>query len=289
MKANVNLVVDYLSKEGTPKTPDWTNVNLETSTALLIMLAQRCAPATAAKTLCAYRGILKEALKMGLIDAETYLQASNVSVAPQQRPLGRAMAKGEVRALRSACFLEAKPIGSRDLAIISILYELGLRRCEIAALKLSDYVMKSNELIVRPRTSSRGQSRVVQLPQTCCDALSDWLVVRGAEPGALFCPMKKDQSPQIRHMSEQAVNDVVATRAREAGVPSLTSNDLRRTFIDDMFLSGKTLSAIQDLAGHARVETTLRYDHRRGLQEPLTLRSAAAMVDIPCSEESVQG
>ena len=74
--------------------------------------------------LAAVRGTLKEAWRLGQIDAETLARASDVpNVKAAMLPAGRHVDMGEVTALFRAC--GDAPVGARDAAMLALLYGCG--------------------------------------------------------------------------------------------------------------------------------------------------------------------
>ena len=67
-----------------------------------------------------------------------------------------------------------------------------------------------------------NQIREVPLKNGTVDAVRAWLAHRGQEPGPLLCPVLKGGRIQYRRLSEQAIYNICAKRAEEAGIASYT-------------------------------------------------------------------
>ena len=120
--------------------------------------------------------------------------------------------------------------------------------------------------------------RLVYVVGGAAEALEDWLVRRGEEPGSLFCPiLKNGYIYKDRGLTDQAVYNVLKKRGTQAGVARFSPHDLRRTFVGDLLERGVDIVTVQHLAGHANVSTTARYD-RRGEE---TKKKAAHSLHLP--------
>ncbi len=252
----------------------WSRLHYQHTAAVRSALADRYAPATANKMLSALRGVLRECWRLGQMQAEDYQRAVDLgSVMGVRLPRGRALTIGEVTALFQA--LDAGPAGTRDAAVMALLYGAGLRRSEIVMLNREDYEPESGELTVR---SGKGnKDRLVYAANGSQDALSAWLHYRGDEPGSLFWPVDKGGKPQPRRMTGQAVLLMLRKRAAQANVQRFGPHDLPRTFISHLLERGADISVIQRLAGHSQVTTTARYD-MRGEEAK---RKAVELLQIP--------
>lgn len=254
----------------------WHALRYEHTQAIRAFLAKSYAPATANKMLAALKGVLKQAWTLELMDSESYQRAINLPTVKGSRlPKGRALSHEEIRAVFKACAKAGSLSGIRDAAILAVLYGAGLRREEIVNLDLSDYVPQSGALTIQ--RGKGNKARMVFATNGAHDALEDWLEVRGNEPGPLFIPVLKGERLVIRRLSTQAIYNLLRKRAEEAGVAPFSPHDLRRSMISDLLDAKVDLATVQQMAGHANVNTTARYD-RRGEEAK---RQAAKMLKIP--------
>jgi len=238
----------------------WECVRYPHTQALRATLGERYAPATANKHLAALRGVLKEAWRLGLMDAEDYQRAVDVGdIRAVTLPRGRALTPGELRALFIACRDDTIG-GVRDAALLAVLYGCGLRRAELVALDHADYHAETRALTVRHGKGDKA--RVVYLPGSGVGLLGAWLTARGDAPGPLFLPVNKAGAVAHRRMAAQTVYDLLARRIRAARVVAASPHDLRRTFVSDLLDAGVDVATVQRMAGHANVATTARYDRR---------------------------
>lgn len=237
---------------------------------------------------------------------EISVQASRVmavkGVKGTRAEKGRHIETGELSALMQACVADSTPAGVRDAAIIALAYSTGLRRSELAGLTLADvrWTAKGEaDVMVVPGKGDKTRKAFVYNGSAA--VLRDWLAERGDEPGALFYPVNKSgkiiretRSVGIKRggtievepiVSDEALAQMLAKRADQAGVDNLTWHDFRRTFAGSLLDNGTDLVTVQKLMGHSSPTTTSNYDRRpedakrravRGLHVPYRARKTAA-------------
>lgn len=255
---------------------DWTAIGYQHVAALRSQLvARNLSPATVNRTLASVKGVIRQAWLLGWIPAETYQRVREVkgvlNIAP---PHGHELSHGELSALFRACAEDASPEGARDSVVLALLYGCGLRRAELCALDLSDF--ENGSLRVRGKGH---RIRLAPVDDGALDALEDWLKVRGHAPGALIWPSGEGKGRKLvnRHMSPDSIWHICEKRAAEAGVPVFRPHDLRRSFVSHLLDAKVDLSIVSKLAGHAQLQTTMRYDMRPEAAK----REGARMLHVP--------
>jgi integrase/recombinase XerC len=143
--------------------------------------------------------------------------------------------------------------GKRDIAILTLLYGLGLRLSE--ALGLSRGEAPLSEMLV---VTGKGQKqRLLPVLPAVRAAVADYLA---ACPHALVM-----DGPLFVGARGGALNPRIVQRQMEAirghlGLPeSATPHALRHSFATHLLAAGGDLRAIQELLGHASLSTTQRY------------------------------
>jgi len=254
----------------------WHLLRYAHTQALRAKIAERYAPQSANKILCALRGVLKECARLELMSAEEALRASDLpSLRGTRLPRGRALAAGELKALFDACD-GSTARGARDAALLALLYGAGLRRSEAVRVGLRDLDLVGGSIRV---TGKGDRQRAVPFAPGVREVVERWLLVRAEAPGPFLLPVRKGGrvEPDGRGMGGQAVLMILRRLAKRCGVAPFSPHDARRSFISDLLDAGADISTVQQLAGHAQVTTTTRYD-RRGEH---TRRRVIGMLHLP--------
>jgi len=276
IEQSLRLIGELVTGEETTALP-WHELRPQHVTAIRQRLAEECTSHnTANRHLSALRGVLKECWRLELMGIEEYHRAIDFKPVKGSGPdqaAGRALAVGELGALLEACARDSTAAGDRDAAIIAVMYCGGLRRAEVASLTVEAFDEGKCTLIV---TGKGNKTRNVPV-LAACDAISDWLNMRGWHDGPMFNRIRKGGEILPNGVTAQSVYDILSKRATQANVKAFTPHDLRRTFAGDMMDQGVDVVTVQKLMGHANTKTTSGYD-RRGERAKM---AAAETLHIP--------
>lgn len=280
MRHALGVIVNQVAPGMDPHTFPWAALRYQHTTAIRAKLAaSEYSAAGANKMISALRGVLKEAWQLGQISAEDYQRAVNLKAIRGQQvekaETGRHLKPGELAALMRACD-DGTKAGVRDAALIAVAYTAGLRRAELATLRLQDWNGANDECVLTVHGKG-NKTRAVPLAESACDALFDWLQIRGPWAGALFTRVHRGDHVTVAGMTTQAIYFIMQQRAEQAGVKEFSPHDLRRTFAGDLLDAGADISTVQKLMGHASVTTTAGYDRR----DAKVKRAAVNKLHIP--------
>jgi len=153
--------------------------------------------------------------------------------------------------------------GLRDRALIETLFSTGLRLSELARLDRDHINLKTREFGV---IGKGRKPRVVFLGNAATEWLGRYLQARPDRWKPLFIRMKgkldaTPGGPGMR-MSTRSIERVVQKYVRLAGLGvKATPHTLRHSFATDLLSNGADLRAVQELLGHANLNTTQIYTH----------------------------
>jgi integrase len=154
----------------------------------------------------------------------------------------------------------ARKAGPEVLALVLLGADAGLRRGEIIALEQTDVDLRRGQITIARSdwcgeigSPKGGKTRRVPLTQRLADALQSIRHLRG--PRALY-----QRSGEL--VTETTLRSWMERAERAGGLPVTGHiHILRHTFCSHLAMRGAPAKAIQELAGHADLSTTMRYMH----------------------------
>lgn len=220
------------------------------------------APATINLQISILKMVAKQAWLKGMMKLETYTAIRECkSVRGSRVSKGRALNLRESNRLLATAELKDSAIGTRDAAIIALAIGCGMRRAEIAGLKLQAINLDTHVITI---LGKGNKERRVTPCDEAWERLQEWLNLRGDEGAEnVFVTVKKGN--HIMHfmpLTESGIYKLMRTNATQAKVASFTPHDLRRTFATRLLDTGADINTVRKVMGHSSVVTTQRYDKR---------------------------
>ena len=153
----------------------------------------------------------------------------------------------------------ATPRGTRDAAMLELLYATGLRASELTGLTLGDLHLDAGYL----RCVGKGsKERVVPMGTPAGAAVSAYLesgrpaLLKGRRSETLF--VGRGGAPLTR----QGFWKLIKSYGRRAGIrAALSPHVVRHSFATHLLENGADLRAVQMLLGHSDISTTQIYTH----------------------------
>jgi integrase/recombinase XerD len=179
---------------------------------------------------------------------------------PKALPKGL-LSIGQVEDVLNGCDT-TKPEGLRMRAMLEVLYSTGIRRFELAGLKLFDVDVERGALMVRQGKGAKD--RLVPVGERACAWVDKYLrevrpelesgLTKGADDYRLFL------DDDGRGFTPERIGDLVRRQLTAAGIEHPGSCHLFRVACaTHMLENGADIRFIQSLLGHAKLDTTQIY------------------------------
>ena len=218
-------------------------------------------PATINLRMCAVRAWVVEAMDNSLLDPVIGAGILRIKgVKSEGVRTGNWLDKKQAQAVLDNKDITT-PKGLRDRAIIAVAVGSGLRRSEIASLKVEDIQQRESRWVILDIIGKGGRVRTVPIKSWVKEAVDQWLIEADISEGLIFRAVRKGGQVIGESMSSQAVQDVIVKYGK------ISAHDLRRTFAKLAHVGGCPVDQIQISLGHKSLLTTERY---LGVRQDLT-------------------
>ena len=170
-----------------------------------------------------------------------------------EKTLPKVLTRAEYTRLLAAC-----AENPRDLAIITLFLQTGIKLSELVCLKVADIELAGqageNNGWLKVQEGSGRKGRVLPLNQKAGEALRTYLLVRGKpDVGTLFL----NRAGEL--LGSRGVQKVIEKYMGKAGIKGASVHSLRHTFGTHHAAKGTSIKTIQKVMGHKDSRTTEMY------------------------------
>lgn len=203
---------------------------------------------------------IKSFYKFMLIEDMISINPSELLESPKiQRKLPDTLSYNEINNLISVIDL-SKPDGSRNKAILEMLYSCGLRVSELTELKLSNLYLDIEFIKV---VGKGNKERLVPISNTAIKALKMWL-----NYGRVHTNIKKGEEDIVflnrrgSRLTRVFIFMLIKQLAENIGLKKkISPHTFRHSFATHLIEGGADLRAVQEMLGHESITTTEIYTH----------------------------
>ncbi|MEO7925062.1 MAG: site-specific tyrosine recombinase [Chitinophagaceae bacterium] len=213
-------------------------------------------PSSQARILSGIKAFYKYLLMEDMIvsDPSELLESPKIT-----RKLPDTLSYEEINKMIAAIDL-SKPEGSRNKAILEVLYGCGLRVSELTELKLSNLYLEIEFVKV---TGKGSKERLVPIGGSAIKALKIWI-----EQVRVHIPIKKGEEDMVflnrrgSRLSRMYIFMIIKNLAQIIGLKkSISPHTFRHSFATHLVEGGADLRAVQEMLGHESITTTEIYTH----------------------------
>ncbi|SET12924.1 Site-specific recombinase XerD [Nitrosospira multiformis] len=204
-------------------------------------------------------------------NAVTHNPVKGVKRPPVESWQGKTPALGDAQARALLETPKAETLkGKRDRAILSALLYHGIRREELAKLKVKDYNQMRRGVAHLRIKGKGGKMRFIPTHPSTLTLIEEYLEAAGHGPNPdapLFRPVKNNvHGHTLTALTPDSIYfEVVLKYLRKLGIfgENMGPHVMRATAATNALDNGADIAKVQEWLGHANIATTRIYDHRK--------------------------
>ena len=252
-RTDLNLFQTFLAERGAGDANDPTDVTARQLREYSVWMNRRGDSASSmARRLASLRSFYRYQRRQGLMDADPTV---GVRTPKQSRRLPRLMRPEDIIRLLDSIDV-ATVAGSRDRAMLEVMYGGGLRVAELVALDLDDLDPENHLLRVRGKGR---RERLCPIGPVATACVLQWRTRRTPsrlDDPALFLNLRGTR------LSDRSVGRLLRDYLLGAGLdPDASPHTLRHSFATHLLDRGADLRSVQEMLGHRKLTTTQIYTH----------------------------
>lgn len=175
-------------------------------------------------------------------------------------------ADGWAKLLEAAMARPDSPIARRDVALIRLMHDRGLRRGEALGLDLAHVDLAAGTISIRGK--GRSARETLTVGPKVVEALSRWIASRGPTPGPLFVRLDPGQDAPDEgsdgRLTGYSVARIVAGLSKRAGLDRVARpHGLRHSSITEALDRGHDVRAVARFSRHKSLDILMVYDDNR--------------------------
>lgn len=262
---DLSQFLEYVESHSGSKLSDWSTVDevdIEAYLAYMKHKDQPYASSTIARKVAAIKSFYNYLAAEGVVSDNPTIDIDSPKV---KKRLPQTLSPTEVERLLESPSSINTPKNLRDVTLLNILYETGMRVTEVVSIQLEDVDLK-HAILSSP--TRQGEAREIPLE----DSTQALLVEYMAEGRPQLAKSKAERALFLNHRGEKLTRQglwlIIKGYARQAGLNAeVTPHTLRHSFAVHRLNKGSKLEDIQHLLGHANISTTQIYTQMEQVEE----------------------
>jgi integrase/recombinase XerD len=271
---DLSQFLEYVESHSGSRLSEWSAVSEDDIEAYLTYMKHKDQPyasSTIARKVAAIKSFYNYLAAQGVVVDNPTLDIDSPKV---KKRLPQTLTLTEVERLLDAPLGSNSPKNLRDVTLLNILYETGMRVTEVVSIQLEDVDLQRSMLSSPTR---QGDAREIPIEQPTHALLVEYL----ADGRPQLAKDKVERALFLNHRGEKLTRQglwlIIKGYARQAGLNTeVTPHTLRHSFAVHRLSKGSKLEDIQRLLGHANISTTQIYTQMEQSEEETSAAATAA-------------